>query len=187
MMSVQVSEKTFERLQRIAVPLVDSFDTVIARLLDEYEGSEQKYSAGADLHVVKRESAKQAEFSADAPPNLKHSKLLSAEIGGKVIDEMNWNGLLRASLTHAHKAAKSREEFRRMIAVNFTFGRKEDDGFKFLPGLGISVQGQDSIDAWKGALHVARQLQVPLNVTFVWRNKEGAFRPGETGQLKYHP
>lgn len=186
MKSVQVSERTFERLQRIAVPLVDSFDTVIVRLLDEHEGGRQN-SARASLHVATSGTGKQSEFSADSPPNLKHSKLLSAEIGGKAIDEMNWNGLLRASLALAHKAAKNREDFRRMIAVNFTFGRKEDEGFKFLPSLGISLQGQDSIDAWRGALHVARQLKVPLSVTFVWRNKEGAFRPGETGQLKYRP
>lgn len=184
MIPIQVSDQNFERLQRIAVPLVDSIDTVVARLLDSFETREHmngKVPSNADRVLL------ESQFSAEAPPTLKHTKLLSAELNGKPIAEVNWNGLLRAALISAKASTKDKEALKRLIAVNFVFGRKEDEGFKYLPRLDISVQGQDAIDAWKGALHVAQQLRIPLTAAFVWRNKPAAFRPGETGRLVYRP
>jgi hypothetical protein len=75
------------------------------------------------------------------------------------------------------------DEARRLIIVNFVPGEKKDEGYRFVPELGISVQGQDAKDSWKGASHIAKQLGVPVEVEFLWRMKEGAEFPGVTGRL----
>jgi hypothetical protein len=77
----------------------------------------------------------------------------------------------------------SPEEARRLIIVNFVSRKKEDEGYHFMPELGISVQGQDANDSWKGASHLARKLGVPVEIEFLWREKEGAAFPGVTGRL----
>ena len=42
MPEIHVSEKTFERLQALARPLVDTTDTVVARLMDYYESNNRR-------------------------------------------------------------------------------------------------------------------------------------------------
>lgn len=39
-MKIEVSDATFERLQRLAVPLVDTVESVIIRLIDDAEGKQ---------------------------------------------------------------------------------------------------------------------------------------------------
>jgi hypothetical protein len=62
-------------------------------------------------------------------------------------------------------------------------GRKEDEGYRFMPEIGLSIQGQDANSAWRGARHIARQLGIPVETEFLWRHKEGAAFPGVTGRL----
>jgi Mrr N-terminal domain len=122
-------------------------------------------------------------FNAKSVPNLKHTKLLSAKVGGETI-RPTWNGLLAHLIRLVPKdRLASAEEARRLILANFVVGKKEDEGYRFMPELGISVQGQDAIDSWKGASHLAQKLGVPVEVEFLWRMKEGAAFPGVTGRL----
>jgi hypothetical protein len=95
----------------------------------------------------------------------------------------NWNGLLVEAIRKARANVKTVEDLSRLIIVNFVSGRKEDEGYKYLPEASLSVQGQDANSAWKGAFHIAQQLRCPIEVMFVWRHKEGAAFPGETGCL----
>lgn len=67
--------------------------------------------------------------------------------------------------------------------MNFVDGQKNDEGYRYLPDVGISIQGQDANGAWKAACYIAQQLGFPLTVTFVWREKEGAAFPGVTGRF----
>ena len=60
---------------------------------------------------------------------------------------------------------------RRIIIINWVRGRREYEGYKFVPELGISVQGQKATYAWKGASHIARQLGIPLEVEFLRRGQ----------------
>jgi hypothetical protein len=47
----------------------------------------------------------------------------------------------------------------------------------------ISVQGQDANYAWKGAAHLACELNIPVAAEFVWKDKPGAAHPGVIGRL----
>ena len=67
--------------------------------------------------------------------------------------------------------------------MNFVDGQKNDEGYRYLPDVGISIQGQDANGAWKAACHIAQQLGFPLTVTFVSREKESAAFPDVTGRF----
>lgn len=129
------------------------------------------------------QDTKPQTFSAKSVPNLTHTKLLSAKVGSETI-RPTWNGLLfhLVRLIPKDRLAKP-DEARRLIIVNFVPGKKEDEGYRFVPEHGISVQGQAANDAWKGASHVAQKLGVQVEVEFLWRMKEGAELPGVTGRL----
>jgi hypothetical protein len=97
--------------------------------------------------------------------------------------QANWNGLLNAAIREAKSSTKSPIEFRKLIVVNLVDGQKNDEGYRHLPDLKMSVQGQDANGAWKAACHIAQQLGRELTATFVWREKEGAAFPGVTGRF----
>lgn len=175
--SVEVSPHTFKRLQNHAVPLIDTIETVISRMIDSYEKEAAAPQAGDG------QSAR--IFNADAPPNLTHAKILGVTFCGKALGrgQVNWNGLLIASVREAKARSKSTAEFKQLMVVNFVEGEKQDEGYRPLSGTGISVQGQDANGAWRAASHIAQKLGCQLSVKFAWREKEGAAFPGVTGQL----
>ena len=179
--SVDLSPTTFSRLQTHAVPLVDTIESVITRLLDAYEAK-----SGTPIAPTDSDGDSTArQFNPNTPPNLRHTKALAIEFGGKPLarGEVNWNGLLNAAVREARAKAKSSADLKKLLIVNFVEGQKSDEGYRFLSDVGISVQGQDANGAWKGACHVAQQLGCELKATFVWREKEGAAFPGTTGQF----
>ncbi len=180
--SVELSPQTFARLQAHAVPLVDSIESVINRVIDYYEakgGAPAPASPGHDGRKNIR------QFNPIAPPDLTHTKVLAAELNGKPFEhsQTKWGGLLVAAIREARAKAKSPSDFKRLVTVNFVERQKDDEGYKFLPDIGVSVQGQDSNSSWRAACHIARQLGCQLQVTFVWREKDGAAFPGVTGQF----
>jgi len=177
---IELSDATFSRLQKLAVPLVDkTAEDVIKKLADFYEGEH----APPTMPSPKQAEDHPKRFNASAPPELTHTKLLSAKLDGTPLPKPNWNGLLFALARRTEDRLKNGEEANRLIIVNFVSGRKEDEGYRFIPEIGLSVQGQDANNAWRGACHIAKQLGIPLEVEFLWRNKEGAAFPGETGLI----
>jgi hypothetical protein len=76
------------------------------------------------------------------------------------------------------------EKLVRELAVPAKAERYEDDGFKYHPDLGISVQGQSAADAWKEVDRLAKKWSIPVNVEFWWRQNPKAQHPGRTGILK---
>jgi hypothetical protein len=179
---VDLSPTTFTRLQAHAVPLVDTIESVINRLLDAYETKGGTPVTPADDGG---ETGSARQFNPNTPPDLTHTKVLAIEFDGKPLarGEVNWNGLLNAAVRAARAKAKSTAELKKLVTVNFVEGQKTDEGYRFLSDIGISVQGQDANGAWRGACHAARQLGCELKATFIWREKEAAAFPGTTGQF----
>jgi hypothetical protein len=179
--SVDLTPTTFTRLQAHAVPLVDTIESVINRLLDAYETKD-----GTPVPATHDgEASNLRQFNPNTPPDLTHTKVLAIEFGGKPLarGHVNWNGLLNAAVRLAKAKTKSNADLKKLMIVNFVEGQKSDEGYRFLSDIGLSVQGQDANGAWKGTCHVAQQLNCKLNATFIWRDKEGAAFPGVTGQF----
>jgi len=68
--------------------------------------------------------------------------------------------------------------------ANVVPGQKADEGYKYLPDWGFSYQGVSAEDAVEIIVRSARALNVDAWVDFVWRDKPGAFRPGERGRIE---
>ena len=67
--------------------------------------------------------------------------------------------------------------------MNIVKGRKEDEGYGYLPDIDVSVQGQDANAACRTVIAAAQALGIPLEIGFMWRPKEGAAYPGERARL----
>jgi hypothetical protein len=177
--TVELSPNTFSRLQGLAVPLVDTIESVINRVIDAYESNAMTPAAnGAGDQQIRA-------FNPNTPPDLTHTKILGVTFSGKDLGrgEDNWNGLLNAAVRAAKARSKSAAEFKQLMIVNFVEGEKQNEGYRPLSGTGISVQGQDANGAWRGVCHIAQALQCSVSVKFAWREKEGAAHPGVTGTL----
>ena len=172
--TVQLSESTFARLQKRAVPLVDDIESVINKLIDECES---KASAAGGDGVVR-------QYSLRTPPNLTHTKILEAKLFGEVV-KPEWNALLQATIIRAAAQLKNVKALRELIVVNNVEGKKEDQGYKYLPAAGISVQGQDSVAAWKATAHIVLALKFTIDVLFMWHDNEKAISPGSTGRFTF--
>ena len=177
MTKVELTDETIARLKALAEPLVDTFDTVIGRLLDAYSLGipSRPQSSGADLR----------DFNPVHSPDLKHTKVLSATIDGEDIPRgtANWNGILNLAVAIAARRSRNVDELRNRLLVNFVQGRKEDEGYRFLDDINLSIQGQDANSAWKAALHIFRAYRVQAAVTFTWRDKHDAAHPGTVGRF----
>lgn len=178
--SVELSLPVFARLQTHAVPLVDTIETVIVRLIDAYE-QQGKSSLSGDSGNGQGVRV----FNPNTPPNLTHAKILGVTFCGKPLGrgQDNWNGLLNAAVREARAKAETDAEFEALMIVNHVKGEKTDEGYRPLPGTGISVQGQDANGAWRAVCHIAQGLGCQLSAKFAWREKEGAAFPGVTGQM----
>jgi hypothetical protein len=176
MVQVELSKHTFARLQKHAVPLVDSIETVVARVLDFYERgmATSARTLAADYKL---------KYSLSNVPDLKHTKIISAQLDGVELENVNWNSLLIQAVWKAGITSKKPDELKRLIIANFVIGQKEDEGYRFFPRVGISIQGQDANSAAKAAFHIAHQRGWKLNIEFLWRDKEGAARPGKMAFL----
>jgi hypothetical protein len=177
----ELKETTKLRVAKHARPFVDTFDSVINRIIDIYEqmngpGPDNTQQAGLEIK----------DFDPATPPNLTHTKVLSITFNGTGFspEATTWNALLLEAIRAARKKIQSDEELRGVIPVNFVFGRKETDGYRYLKDADLSVQGQDSNGAWVGTFHIARRLGFTFDVIFAWREKEGSANPGIKGRFR---
>ena len=180
--ALQLSPATITRLQKHAKPFVDTVDTVVNRILDAYEGGQLVEGDEGDIVT----DGNIRDFSGKMP-DLTHTKVLSIEFNRTKFPraETTWNALLNETIRFAKKTAKSDDVFKRLVTVNWVKGKKEDEGYRYLTDVNLSVQGQDANAAWRGASHIAKQLGCRIEVIFTWRIKEGAAHPGVTGKLAY--
>lgn len=181
MPTIEISPATFSRLQKHAVPLVDTIDNVMNRWADAYEGK-----GGTPVPAIDGgEVSNVREFNPNTPPDLTHTKVLEIEFDGKPLahDDVHWSGLLRVAIRAAKARAKSNADLKRLISVNFVDYEKSDEGYQFLRDTGLSFQRLDANGTWRGVCHIAQQIGCKLKVTFIWRDKEDAAFPGQTGQF----
>jgi hypothetical protein len=179
MPAIDIPPELYRRLERHA----HGFDTpaaVISRAVDALERQGVQ-----ETPAVRMTEDSPADFDAVNPPKLAHTKVLAASFDGKPIKPANWNRILDAAVMLAAKKLGDFDKVRKLAAVNIVKGEKNDEGYHFLPDAGLSVQGQDANAAWRGAVFIAQNLKLTVEVSFLWRNKEGAQHPGEPGTMRF--
>jgi hypothetical protein len=182
--TVRLSANVYARLQKLATPFVDTEESVFTRLLDFYERPRRTADAASPPKIVDALPAAKI-YNPDRPPDLTHTKMLSAEFAGTMAT--NWNDLMDVIHRHAAKQFKTYEALRAETKSNMVRGKKTDSGFHHLPDIDVSIQGVGAPTAWRNALHLARRTGAPIRVEFEWRDKPEAAHPGKRGLLEWAP
>ncbi|MBM4137396.1 MAG: hypothetical protein FJ241_11270 [Nitrospira sp.] len=182
---IRISESIYERLESMA----RGFDTpgsVIERLLEFYEKNHT--SVVSPLNSTPTNVVSQGSFKTlnpDNPSNLSHTKILEGRFGNERVE--NWMQLLYV----AHKCALGYygnfEALRKATQSNIVKGSLSEKGYREYPGIGISIQGEDSNNSWRNALHLAREINSDIEVVLQWRNSNKAAYPGQKGKLIWEP
>ncbi|MEH2319852.1 T4SS efffector SepA family protein [Nostoc sp.] len=171
---IRIPDPIYKRLQAIAVPFEDTPITVIEKLLNEYEAHHQSQQ------ISETENDRVIEPGVS---NLQHTRVLRAIMGGEEIYQPNWNKILDAAHELAIRQGVSVDELMKLTLAHVVKGEKINSGFHYLPEVNISIQGVDSNLAWRNTLHLMKNLKMPIEIHFEWRDKEGAAHPGEKGLL----
>ena len=179
MPDISLQNSTFERLQSHAKPLVDTIDSVINRALDALEIYTPPAAVSQSITNVEERRIDPRQL-----PKLTHTKILGAAIAGNQVTRPNWNLLLDEILRLATKRVGTFDLVQKLFPVNMVSGRKEDEGYSYLNDVNISVQGQDSNGACRAIVTVAQALGIELEISLMWRHKEGAAFPGERARIQ---
>ena len=179
MSDIKISDRTFERLQRHAVPLVDTIETVIDRALDSLEGDVP--STG---HAPAHASAPKLKFEAHGAPDLLHTKIHFVTINGEPFKPLYWNSIMIEMIVQASAKIGDAISLEKHVLARCERGEKTDKGFKPVPGTGLSVQGQDSNGAWRTIAHLSKQLGIPVKIDFGWADDRGAAYPGQLAEIE---
>jgi len=190
-MQIEIPEPLLKRLQQHATPFVDTPVSVIERWADFYEQQNQQTlglkadsKAANSKHTPVEIPQGISQFDPKRPPTLLHTRV-RGEFAGTPFS--NWNDLLRIAHIRAFKEARSFEELRKMTRAQIRKGPYSDEGYRFVPEVGISIQGVDAGHAWEYALRLAIQLKVTVNAEIEWRHNDKAAHPGERGIMVWTP
>lgn len=176
--TVELPDELFARLQKHAVPLIDTPVTVIERALRALEEGDEE-AASADASKASR------TFNPAAPPDLSFTTLKSAKIAGKALpkSDTHWNSVMIAVILEAAARGHSTQDILDLITVNSQAGQREDGGFKFLKSAGLSIQGQATNSAWRQAYVLASSFGIEVDVSFTWQNNKKAAMPNVSGSF----
>lgn len=169
-----IQPSTFLRLQKHAIPLVDTIDSVINRALDALEG-----------HQTPNNSELKS-YTADQHPDLTFTIIRSATIENTKLakGKLYWNHILRDLVTRANKKGFDATKIMDTIGINTQIGTTEDKSYTFIDAVGISVQGQNSNDAWRAIVNLAKSFNLKIEVEFEWQQNDKAALPGQTAVLR---
>lgn len=182
---IRISESIYEQLESMA----KGFDTpgnVIERLLEFYE----KHHTPV-LSPVKTTAANVASqgsvktLNPDNPGNLSHTKVLEGRFGNERVK--NWMQLVYAAHKYASGYYGNFEALRKATQSNIAKGSLSESGYHEFPDIGISIQGENSNNSWRNALHLAREINSHIEVLLQWRNNDKAAYPGQKGKLMWEP
>jgi hypothetical protein len=183
MPQINVSNTVFDQLKELAEPFVDTPETVISRLIDHYhkskgENKPSKYKGANNNHSM--------HYPIDAPPNLKFTRVTEITLDGEKLSKqlLYWNAFLYEVVRRAAQKLPP-NKLRQAIAINYADGEKSDNGYRYIPEAGVSIQGQDANYAWKATAQLVKATGLNVHLVFQWEDKDQAARPGQTGHIVY--
>lgn len=182
---ILIPEALFQRLQKHAVPFVDTPPMVIERMVDFFEshnGSQEAVETNGTPAPSPSDTIR--KFSETRPPDLTHTRV-HGEFAG--LDFFKWSDLMQLSHRKALETVGSFEELTKVTRAQIRKGNYSANGFKPIPETGISLQGVDANHAWEHAFRLARFLKVPIRAVIEWRHNDKAAYPGEQGRLEWTP
>jgi hypothetical protein len=190
MPTVEISDLTNSRLQAIAIPLTDTHDSVISRLLDHHAATTATIPKfvrpGEPIEILADGTM---VFDPANPPSLAFTTCTQIVISGDQLakGDTYWNTMMYQMIrtVQKQKGFDAKQLFSMIDIANAEMGKKEDNGYKFLPDVGLSVQGQDSNAAFRQAYSLAVLNGIKFTVFFNWQNNEKAVYPNQRGYIEF--
>lgn len=179
---IRIPQKTFERLQKYAIPLTDTPASVIERLLDFYEENETQRPVVTDKKNGIKDNSEEMVFAGDEMPDLHHTRILDGKFGRW--DFKNWNDLVAIAHNAALEELGSFEALSKITYSNIVQGERNGKGFRYLPDTDISIQNVDANMAWKNACYLAKQIGVKIKAEIEWSGKKNAAFPLKKANLQ---
>lgn len=181
---VRISDATFIDLKSISTWLgTDTPSKTIENLVREkMDALDLERDMGEEEAAVVVTEGEATVF--ERTPGLTFTRILSAKMGGKAVNKSNWAGLLieMAKLMQAKGFSGNRLSTEMQIPTKSEV--YEEEGYRFHPELGISIQGQSAQDAWREVSRLADKHHIPVEVEFQWRDNEKAQHPGRVGIVR---
>jgi hypothetical protein len=117
-------------------------------------------------------------------PGLSFTRILAASLNSEALEKPNWAGLLLEIIKHVKEKGITSDRLPNELQVPAKSDAYEEEGFRFYPEIGISIQGQSAPDAWKEVSRLANKHRIPVEVEFQWRDNEKAQYPGRIGIVR---
>jgi len=177
--SVEIPDDLFAKLQKHAVPFIDTPVTVIERAVRALEQGDEEPFAGPTSSDAPR------AFNPAAPPSLTHTKPRSAKVDGRALpySDAYWNSIWFAVIRQAAARGVSTSDLLDLITTNRQVGRRHDNGFTYIEEADLSVQGQDANGAWRQTYVIASSTGISVEVVFAWQNNPKAAMPNTVGSF----
>lgn len=197
---VQISDDLYIKLQSLAVPFVDTPESVIDRAVDRMlhesardgEGPPATYTvkssparANINPHTSAHGGDKVMTFESTKLPDVTHTTFLAGVVASTEVQD--WNHLSLVVHTEVFRKVGSVEALRRASTANIKPGSHFDHGFKSAQGLPFSLQGAEANKACSIAFRLAQEHGIPVKAEFRWQNKEKAAFPGSVGRIESIP
>lgn len=182
---IRISESVYDRLESLAKGF-DNPGSVIERLLEFYEKNHSPVLSpvkSIPTNVIHHDSVKTP--NPDNPGNLSHTRILEGRFGAERVK--NWIQLVYVAHKYASGYYGDFETLRKATQSNIVEGSLSESGYHEYPDIGISIQGENSNNSWRNALHLAREINSHIEVLLQWRNNDKAAYPGQKAKLVWEP
>lgn len=180
---VRINDATFADLKSIAAWFgtktpSETIDRIVRDAMEQLDMARDDEPQAAPTTT----NAGAIEFK--SAPGLAFTKPLSASVNGKAIHSPRWSAILLTMIAQVKAKGLEGDKLVRELHIPSKAEKYEEEGFKYHPHLGISVQGQSAADAWKEVDRLAMKWRIPVTVEFWWRQNPKAQYPGRTGVLR---
>ena len=143
---VRINDATFADLKSIATWLgtktpSETIDRIVREAMEQL-GMERDVEPEAEATTT---STGAMEF--DSTPGLSFTKPRSASVNGKSIHSPRWSAILLTMIAQIKAKGFEGDKLVRELHVPAKAEQYEEEGFKYHPDLGISVQGQSASEA----------------------------------------
>lgn len=181
---IRISDATFVDLKSIATWLgAETPSKTIEKLVREKMDSLDLERDIGEEQTEEAESGNHATFFEPAP-GLFFTRILSARMDGKTLEKLNWAGLLLEIVKRVKSKGIASDRLANEVQVPAKTEPYEEEGYRYYPEVGISIQGQSAPDAWKEVSRLADKHRIPVEVEFQWRENEKAQHPGRVGIIR---
>jgi hypothetical protein len=177
MPTVDISAKAFAFLQSRAVPLKDTAETVLDRILSEFEALSGKSTQNESAAIAG------LVFSGNNIPSFKFTDVISAKINGKNASQRYWNNILEDCIAFCAQKKITSSDIMKHMKANVQAGRFEENGYRYVESADISFQGLEANRIIKNLVSLSTQFEIPIDVRIKWQNKEGSAYPGQEARF----